>query len=258
MGHERVGILPRRKPWNDIVKLLRESLESEFSSTAGLVSQTLSEVSNRYRRLHQDSGVQAAFAYLIALSTYKLPPTEGLSSVNPELEKNPSPLQITTNLSNWVRLHATSAEYAELACRAAADTIAYWSREKSNQGLLFSESSNAVNIWANTDGRAFSNISRSFFSKLTERYIRYFIERSASAESPTLKARNRLEESLTDHIENISRHAFETAKITQSFAAGWFNKNAKDKRPGNKEISGFLSIAFGKLKEELTREEHLV
>ena len=146
MGHERVGILPRRKPWNEIVTLLRASLENDFSNTASLVSQTLSEVRNRYNRLYKDTGVQAAFAYLIALSTSKLPSEEGLSSANPELDKNPSPLKITANLSNWVNMHANSAEYAELACRAAADTIIYWTKEKSNQKLLFGESSNALHI----------------------------------------------------------------------------------------------------------------
>jgi len=254
MGHERVGILPRRKPWNEIVSLLRLALEDEFTKTASLVSQTLAEVKNRYRRLHQDSGVQAAFAYLIALSTSKLPSVEGLASVDTKLEKNPSPLRITVDLANWVKLHTNSPEYAELACRAAADTISYWSREKSNQQLLFGDSTNAIHIWGDTDGRAFSSISRTFFAKLTERYVRYFIERNASAESPSLQSRQRLEAALSAHFDEISRHAFETTKITQSFAAGWFNKNTKTERPGDKKISGFLAVAFGKLQEELSRE----
>ena len=257
MGHERVGILPRRKPWNEIVSTLRSALEHEFFKTASLVSQTLVEVKNRYRRLPQDSGVQAAFAYLIALATAKLPAAEGLASVNPQLERNPSALRITIDLSNWVKLHTDSTEYAELACRAAADTISFWTREKSKQHLLFDNSSNAAHIWGETDGRAFSSISRTFFAKLTERYIRYFIERSASAESPSLQARQRLEAALSTHLDEISRHAFETSKITQSFAAGWFNKNTKFQRPRDSEISGFLAVAFGKLQEEISREANL-
>ena len=257
MGHERVGILPRRKHWNEIVSLIRHTLEDEFAKTANLASQTLAEVKTRYRRLHQDSGVQAAFAYLVALSTSKLKAAEGLASVDPKLENNPSPLRITADLANWVKSHANSPEYAELACRAAADTISKWTREKSNQQLLFDDSTNALHVWGNTDGRAFSSISRTFFAKLTERYIRYFIERSASAETPSLQARQRLEVSLSAHLEEISQHAFETSKITQSFAAGWFNKNTKYQRPDDKEISGFLAIAFGKLQEELSREGNL-
>lgn len=255
MGHERVGILPRRKHWYEIVSHIRLALEGEFSQTATLASQTLAEVKTRYRRLHQDSGVQAAFAYLIALSTSELPADEGLASVDPKLHSNPSPLRITTDLANWVNSHTGSPEYAELACRAAADTIAKWSREKSNQQLLFDDATNAMHIWGNADGRAFCTISRTFFAKLTERYLRYFIERSASAETPSFEARQRLQASLSDHLEEISQHAFETSKITQSFAAGWFNKNARDQRPSDKAISEFLAIAFGKLQEELSREE---
>jgi hypothetical protein len=43
-------------------------------------------------------------------------------------------------------------------------------------------------------------------------------------------------------------------QITQSFAAGWFNAHARDKLPDNKEVEGFLAIAFGKLRDELRRE----
>lgn len=254
MGHERVGILPRRKPWQEIVGLMQSALNDEFPQTADLVSETLSQVRDRYRKLHNDSGVQAAFAYLLALSTSSLPAADGLSSVDTGLEKNPSPLRITADLANWVRLHEASPEYAELACRAAADTISYWTREKSKQQLLFDDAQNAVNIWGSTDGRAFSDISRTFFTKLTERYIRYFIERNASAESQSLKSRQNFGEALSQHFEVISRHAFETTKITQSFSAAWFNKYAQKERPGNKEISGFLAVAFGKMQEELTRE----
>jgi hypothetical protein len=255
MGHERLGILPRRRPWNDIVSRIRIALEGNVSDTESLASHTLKEVSDRFRRFPQDTGVQAAFAYLIALSTSEYPANGSLTDINTKLQDNPSPVRITSDLAKWVDLNRSSPEYAELACRAAADTIAKWSREKSAQNLLFDNNENAQSIWGNSDGRSFCTIAQTFFAKITERYIRYFIERSASAEAPSIKARQQLQKVLTNHIDEISQHAFETAKITQSFAAGWFNKYAKDRRPSDTEISGFLSHAFGKLQEELTRED---
>ncbi len=84
--------------------------------------------------------------------------------------------------------------------------------------------------------------------------MRYFLEREASAQLSSLEVRERFTKSLHDHIEDVSRHAFETSKITQSFAAGWFNNHARESRPTDTEIRSFLAIAFGKLQEEIQRE----
>lgn len=84
--------------------------------------------------------------------------------------------------------------------------------------------------------------------------MNYFLDREISAKVPSIDDREKYVINITKHAEDISRHAFETAKITQSFAAGWFNNHAKEKRPSNKEVESFLSTAFGKIKEDLQRE----
>jgi hypothetical protein len=43
-------------------------------------------------------------------------------------------------------------------------------------------------------------------------------------------------------------------RITQSFAAGWFNAHTRDRLPDAKEVEGFVGLAFGKLRDELRRE----
>jgi hypothetical protein len=85
--------------------------------------------------------------------------------------------------------------------------------------------------------------------------LNYFLDRVTSATFKNIQQREQFHHEIHDHIDDISKHAFETAKITQSFAAGWFNKHTREKIPDSKEIEGFLSIAFGKLRDELRREE---
>ena len=255
MGHERLGILPRNKSWQAIVTDIRRALDGDLEDTAILVSNTLNKVHDRYNKIFLDSGVQAAFAYLIALSTINHPPKNGLTSIDIDLHKNPSIFKLTSELSKWVNDHSNSNEYAELASRAAADTIASWYRSNTNQLSLFNETPTALSVWSNIDGRSFCTISRTFFAKFTERYMKYFIERSASSETTSLEKREKLQKVLSYHIETISQHAFETSKITQSYSAGWFNKYAKKDRPNDKQIAGFLSHAFSKLQEELSRED---
>ena len=93
-----------------------------------------------------------------------------------------------------------------------------------------------------------------FLSKYTERYLKYFLEREASIALNTVQDRQNFSDNIAEHINAISKHAFETSKITQSFAAGWYNKHAKNNLPTDGEVESFLKLAFGKIREELWRE----
>jgi hypothetical protein len=84
--------------------------------------------------------------------------------------------------------------------------------------------------------------------------LNYFLERQASVSCPTIEQRDLLEEQIRKQVDAISKHAFETAKITQSFAAGWYNLHTKEGLPSDQEVEAFLTIAFGKIREELRRE----
>lgn len=255
MGHERIGFLPRSKRWREIVADIAGVPAGGVTAAARIAEKTLNSVSDRFGQLHEDQGIQAAFGYVIALATSHLPPTGGLASPEKGLEGNPSPARIVKQLKEWVREHRGSPEYAELACRAASDTIAEWTRAHSCQRLLFDDSSTASSVWAQaSSGKGFCEVSRLFFAHFTQRYLRYFLEREASAQLPSIDARARFNQNLETHLNAVSKHAFETSKITQSFAAGWFNKHARERRPSDTEIRSFLAIAFGKVHEELQRE----
>ncbi len=121
---------------------------------------------------------------------------------------------------------------------------------------MFGSSEQNTEIWrkAGTAG-GFCEIARLFFAKFTERYLNYFLEREASAVSKTIEQRDLLQSQLRSQIDSVSRHAFETAKIAQSSAAGWYNRHASQAMPTDNEIAGFLAIAFGKLREDLRREK---
>ncbi|RJP26643.1 MAG: hypothetical protein C4520_00500 [Candidatus Abyssobacteria bacterium SURF_5] len=255
MGHERVGRLPKSQCWRNIVDTIAASAYSAEPLTATLAAKTIENVKHRFFAIHKDKGVQAAFAYLISLATDHLPETEGLASPETRLNENPSPIRLAKQLNEWVRKHASSNEYAEIACRAGADSIAEWTKASSRQRSLFDDSMDAKTVWSKSaSARGFCEVARTFFASFTERYLRYFLEREASATLPSLKAREEFSKNLHTHIDSVSKHAFETSKITQSFAAGWFNNHALKSRPSDREIEGFLAIAFGKIQEEMQRE----
>jgi hypothetical protein len=151
--------------------------------------------------------------------------------------------------------HKESAEYADLAQKAVTDAIAEWTTRQKQQPNLFRDEGRAAQIWRNAQSASgFCEVSRLFFANFTERYLNYFLEREASARLSTVQDRERFASEVRAHVEAISHHAFETSKIAQSFAAGWYNNHVRNKTPSDREIQRFLATAFGKIREELQRE----
>jgi hypothetical protein len=221
-----------------------------------IAAATLLKVRQRFDRISADSGFQAAFGFILGLATPQ-PRLRSLEDPAPpvDLSTDPSPLRLTAQMHSWVDSHAESLEYAELGKRAAADVISFWTKERSRQGDLIDSEKSAGHIWGGArSAGAFSDLCRVFFGKFTERYIKYFLDREASAQLPTVEARDQFAAGLERHVEALARHSFETTQIAQSFAAGWYNKHARRSRPEGEAVRAFLSFAMGKLREELLRE----
>jgi len=255
MGHERLGALPKNTKWLPIIQSIVSSIETE-DGIESIASETLKNVRSRYRYIHQDEGVIAAYKFLIALASSSSKLIQQGSPPNVQLEDNPSVYSLARSLKEWIYQNQDSVEYGEIARAAAADTIIKWTTEKSKQQTIFHTDQTAKEIWSKaSDGSGFCEVSRIFFTKFTERYLKYFLEREASSRFSDLSSREKFNSQLEQHLDKISQHAFETSKITQSFAAGWYNKYIKTQFPTNKQIEGFLKVAFGKLQEEISREE---
>ena len=257
MGHERVGALPRSRRWVDVVDRIADAAEVD-GDVRNLANLILQNVRSRLRVIPNDSGVVAALQFLIglSLSASSQVSRDSLGPIAIDLDSNPSPLRLATQLGRWVEEHQQSVEYAEIARKAAVDAISVWTEQETRQLSFTGQHEQASEIWRNaSDGKGFCEVSRLFFAKFVERYLNYFLSREASSQVGCTEARQRLADRLQEHVNGISHHAFETARITQSFAAGWFNSHARDRMPTADEISGFLAVSIGKLREELLREE---
>lgn len=258
MGHERIGFLPKSKRWNSLVGQMGRAFSSEVQ--AGVVAaQTLRNVRTQYETLFRDDAVKTTFAFLVKFSRAfrATDPHDELKASGIPLAENPTLLSIIKTLKDQIPSRQAATEYGQLTIGAAADAIGHWYRRNANTQLpLFKPSDEFLESWRNLgEGSGFCELARLFFGKVTERYLNYFLERAASATCPSLEQREQFQKQIRSHVDAVSKHAFETAKITQSFAAGWFNAHARDRAPDSHEIEGFLAVAFGKIRDELRREE---
>ena len=257
MGHERVGALPRTKRWQDVVDDIADAA-SINGDVSGLANAILENVRSRLLAIQGDAGFVASFQFLLGLSLSASPGVDraSLGDLAIDLEANPSPLKLASALGQYVAGNKQSAEYAEIARKAAVDAISIWTEQQTRQLSFTGEHEQASEVWRKaSDGSGFCEVARLFFGKFVERYLNYFLGREASSRVSSTEARDRLATRLQEHVDGVSHHAFETARITQSFSAGWFNRHTREGMPTADEVSGFIAHSMGKLHEELLREE---
>lgn len=257
MGHERIGLLPKSLRWRQLVQRIAD-FGSSGTPVTDIAAKTLDNVRSRYERIPQDTGVRAAFEFLVALAiaSRSPEPRSELEAVGINLPPNPTPLSVAKALHEWVQERRQSPEYAEIAQGAAVDAVGAWfDQHRDTQQPLFEPSDEAFEVWRKAgNGAGFCELARLFFANMTSRYLSYFLDREASAVLSTIGERDDFQAELQSQVDSISQHAFETSKITQSFAAGWFNRYAREGAPSESEVDYFLKQAFGKIREELLRE----
>jgi hypothetical protein len=258
LGHERVGRLPKTERWRGIVHSIG-SYTDGGETIVDIASQTTKNVRYRFQNIESDSGVFAAFKYVLALThaAKSEDAFDKLAKHGIDLPKDFNLYDLAYSIQDYIRRNTDSKEYSAFATQSMIDTVSEWARQQEkNQIALFDSGDKGLELWNEAaNGAGFCELSRLFFSKFTERYLKYFLEREAAASITNLYDRKLFNQNLEDHVERISKHAFETTKIAQSFAAGWYNKEVKASLPSDKKIKGFLSFAFKKINSELIREE---
>jgi hypothetical protein len=257
MGHERLGLLPKSRRWVDLVREIAVWGQGE-GSTAALAEHTIRNVGARFARLSGDAGVVSTFQFLVVLSVCAgtEDPINQMAEKGLSLPEEPSLLSLVSALKRSVEPKAESLEYSALAVDSAAKALGRWveSHRRRERPLLGPEPEFLTAFRTASTGRGFCELAAGFFSSITEGYLNYFLERSASAELGSIARRDEFSASIHEHAHSVAAHALETARITKSFAAGWFNRHAGERVPTEEEVRRFLHVAFGKLREELQRE----
>jgi hypothetical protein len=258
MGHERIGYLPKTKKWATVVSEVTNYTSNDNTQIVNISKQTLKNVRYKFKNIISDSGVNSAFEYLVLLTL--IPKTNNwkkfLLNKGIILGNNFNLLEVVANGKKYIEKNESSKEYSAFAIQSLSDSISLWAN-KTKQGNLFTSHNSQKEIWKTAStGSGFCELSRIFFSKFTERYLKYFLEREAFGKIRNLSTLNVFTSDLRNHIDSISIHAFEISKITQSFSAGWYNKNIKATLPSQENIRSFVDYSFKKINSELLVEEN--
>lgn len=169
-----------------------------------MAAQTLKNVQAQYKHLSHDEAVKSAYAYLLkfALACGKSDISSALQKVGVAYPEKASILEVVRTLRKNIPAEQAATEYGDLALNAAADALGCWQRDYASKQIdLFSPSKDSLESWRDLGtGSGFCQLSQVFFGKLTERYLKYFLDRVTSAtESSTNTACVDFETCLTWH-----------------------------------------------------------
>ena len=255
MGHVRIGFLPRTPQWNKIVDQL-SLFDADSSIISKIANDTLSAIKQKYETMPSDDSVIKAISFLanLSLSAKKEDQIAFLKSQGFTIDDNFSTFSIISSVQSLVATNTGSLEVNKIAKDSVMQAIInYQEKHQDNQVDLFGNTSeNPLRSAGN--GAAFCELARSFFATFTDKHIKYYIERVAASSIGNCGKLDNFITALSNQSLAIADHAFDISKIMQSFAAGWFNKHVNNFLPSDKEITDFLRISFGKMREEFRRE----
>lgn len=256
MGHERIGFLPHTKQWRVLMDQLTE-YDGDPQAVKKIADQTLQAIKKIYERMPYDESVIKAIQFLatLSVSATKEDQISFLQSNGYIVSSELSNYSILANANKLITTDTGSLEINKIVRDSVMQAVIEYSKSKQQfeQVSLFSDS--RQNVWEGIgSGAAFCEITRSFFAAFTSRQLRYYLERTAASTINDYSKLNAFIAGVDEHSADIADHSFETSKLMQSFAAGWYNKHAKDTIPSESDVVGFLRISFGKLREEFRRE----
>src|SRR2546426_672687 len=109
MGHERIGVLPKTRPWKSVVNQIASFSGTEVDASE-IASRTLANVRSRFESIQQDSGIKAAFKFLVALSISTTNRSQRTPPYGLQISPVLSPLALTKLLHHWVGRNRDSLE----------------------------------------------------------------------------------------------------------------------------------------------------
>ncbi len=252
MGHVRLGNLPHSKRWEEVVAQLGAGFDAAaIAAAAGHAAET------QLVRGSADPAFQRAFWLLTQIPLAARGPdfAADLARLGITVPAQPGLLDVvaglTTALDNSVRVSGRRSDFGEMAQLAAAETLADLAGRElpSLFGASPADAKRAIGRYAS--GQEFSRLARSFFARLLQRSLDYYLSRELNRHVGVRFANDRARAAFD---EGLRRHCHETTRIIGEFAGGWYGKRVYQ-GPGIRQadIEDFAGVAFRKLRAELVK-----
>jgi len=254
MGHIRLGTLSRSKKWREVVDLLETnaSLEAIAEASARASELDLSRASN-------DPSFQFVSRLLVELPLMARSPElcGSLDDMGFDAETLSSVPKLLSEIGNAIDRNAfdlgQSSDLGALAQSALLETLSIKLRE--SLPSLFTPEPQEIRraLGQLSGGQRFAELARDFFARLTYKSLDYYLSRELANHTGT-GVRFASDADRVSFERALFQHTFETSRIVEEFAGGWYGKTVwKEQNLSPEAINKFTRYAFKKLRSELGR-----
>lgn len=254
MGHNRLGRLPKTRRWVQVLELLDTSPQ-ETAQIAGLVAEA---ADLRLRRLADDPSLTYCFWLLTRIAWSARGPHfyEDLSELGVDIDPNASALTLISRTADRVRAavsgYPSSGHFAEISSlalrRALSDSVG-----QQGPSLFDSSAEDVQRAFRRYSTRdRFGELAHRFFADFMSRTLRSLVDRELSNHVSATSRLSSVESSL-GFMQALDTHAWQSARIVEEFAGGWYSKHNWESKGeiSPAEAQRFVGYALRKLRSEL-------
>jgi hypothetical protein len=252
MGHIRIGSLPATKKWKEVVGLITEGAE-----VSRVAESTVHASELAFNKVSDDFGFREAVWLMtqFGVAGSKDDPARHLDAMGIEISGVSSVVEVAMavagELDRRVDASRRRSDFGEMAQRALISSVTEHLQEKM-PGLLPSSADDVTSALGKLGKKKeFAQLSRSFFSKLTNQCLEYFLSKNLATHVGETK-RFATTEQLAQFEAALSKHCDEASAIVEDFSGDWFSKNRFE---GGGEISREKAERFGWYALEKMRRE---
>jgi len=255
MGHIRIGVLPKTRKWKQVISLLN----SKESSTSDIAAEAAHAA--REFLLEKKSAPSLAFSYwLLTQITYRAKQDDfvsALQNIDLDISKVKNSFDFVSQVGTFTRTQIKKrgesfpiSDIAQLALREVLiESIG--EESKSIFGTSLEDIIRACRRYSSPG--QFSKLARLYFSKVFTRGLRFLIDKESAN---NVGIRNKFESvfDLSDFNIALEAYCYQSAKIVEKFAEGWYSKRNWQGEISENDAQGFVAIAVDKFQAEIARE----
>jgi hypothetical protein len=256
MGHTIVGDLPRTKRWNQVVALL----QAPTVDPGQVAGATVLAATSRLVHLRGDPSLTYCFWLLTRLAAAARGPDFATDTRHLGLDVTGHDhalalvAQINERAREELRRFPESGPFGDIAVNALRTALTE-TLGAQNLSLFGSSVDDLAAVFRrHSSASQFGELATRFFGAVTAQTLRYYVDRALPAAiSPDGGLRSLAD--LSTFQAALERHARESARIVELFAAQWWLKSQRAKgAPLNREeVQSFTAHALTKLRKELER-----
>jgi hypothetical protein len=252
MGHHLLGTLPTTKKWRAVIELISGGAEVDdiAAATSRAAESSMIDAVN-------DPAFKQGFWLLTQIPQAAPAEDFALALRNLGLEVSDKPTLVEICMAMMISIEqavpaARRTDAGEMAQLSSVESLsAVASRE---MGSLFgpaeapAEARSALARLSTV--KNFGALARDYFSRLTRRYLDYYLSRELS-QHVGINQRFLTVREHSEFEEALERYCYEAALIVRDFAGDWFSKANYEGGITPTKAGRFVHHAFEKLRDEL-------